>query len=140
MKYSGKWRVHGCITADDELGLVYRTLGEMLEKDPSDENAAQMSAYVIEITDDGSIMTCMPIPDGTPAEAIEAAKAGGMEIVDDKFAVLGRTPWKEEDGVIKFDSGVRGETLGEPVDPWAPLEEDENGLLKYLVMKLERME
>ncbi len=140
MKFAGKWRIHSTMAFDEEKGLVLKTLDEMLAADPADETAAQMQMTEIVITDDGKILTTMPIPEGTPREAIEAAKASGMQIIDDKYALLESTEWKEEDGAIKFDAKVNGEVLGEAVDPWIPLEEDENGLLIYQVMRLQRAE
>ena len=140
MKYTGKWRVHSAMTFDEEKGLVFKTLDEMLAADPADETAAQMKMTEIVITEDGRILTTMPIPEGTPKEAIEAAKASGMHIIDDSCALLDSTEWKEENGEIKFDSKVKGEVLGEAVDPWLPLAEDENGRLALQVMLLERAE
>ncbi|MBR4659060.1 MAG: hypothetical protein IKP26_07410 [Clostridia bacterium] len=140
MKYTGKWRIKSCMTFDGDSGLVLKTLDEMLAADPADETAAQMRMTVIDITGDGRILTTMPIPEGTPKEAIEEAKASGMRIIDDSYALLESTEWKEENGEVKFDTGVKGEVLGESVDPWAPLKEDENGLLVYQLMRLERME
>ncbi len=139
MKYIGKWKIHSCMTFDEEKGMVFKPLDEIIASDPDDGSMAQMKATVIEFTENGEVLTLMPIPEGTPPEAIEAARASGMEITD-KGAVLGRAPWKEEDGVIKFDSGVTGEVLGEKADPWVAVEEDENGLISYATMKLERAE
>ena len=139
MKYLGRWRIHNCMSFDEENGVVYKTLDEMLEQDPADDTAAQMKNTVIEFTEDGSILTLMRIPEGTPQEALDQARASGMVILDDGFAVLESKQWKEEDGQVKFDSGIQGEIMGEKADPWVPVSENGDGLLVYLTMKLERI-
>ena len=139
MKYLGRWRIHSCMSFDEENGVVYKALDEMLEQDPADDTAAQMKNTVIEFTEDGSILTLMRIPEGTPQEALDQARASGMVILDDGFAVLESKQWKEEDGQVKFDSGIQGEIMGEKADPWVPVSEDGDGLLVYLTMKLERI-
>ncbi|MBR6428884.1 MAG: hypothetical protein IKS43_04410 [Clostridia bacterium] len=141
MKFEGKWRINSCLRLDDERGFIYLSLDELAALDPDDDTAAQMKDYIFDIQPDGFILTTSPVPEGASAEDIEGAKANGMEFIeDDTRIVLGRTPWcEEENGTVRFDSGVRGETLGEPVDPWATLEETEDGLLQYLMYRLERV-
>lgn len=141
MKYEGKWRIHSHMTIDEERGSVYMTLDELAARDPDDDTAQQMKGYVIEFTPEGEMITTMPVPEGTPKEAIEEAKSQGMTFInDDTVFVLERHPWREEeDGTVMIDSGVKGEVLGEEIDPWAPLEELEDGLLQYLMMRLERI-
>lgn len=138
MKFVGKWKIRSSLTFDGDNGMVYKTPDELIAADPGDGDVMQMKMMLIEFTESGEVLTIMPIPEGTPEEAIEAAKASGMEIVDDAYAVLSRSSWKEEDGAVKYDTGVKGEVLGEAVDPWAALTEDEEGLLSYGTMKLER--
>ena len=54
----------------------------------------------------------------TPKEELDAAAAAGeLELCGDMI-ILERKRWKEEDGKLLYDTGVKGEVLGEAVSPW----------------------
>lgn len=60
----------------------------------------------------------------------EAAKQG-VEVREDGYAAVESTTWKEADGKFYYDTGIQGETLGEPVDPFVEISVTEDGCLLY---------
>lgn len=64
-----------------------------------------------------------------PEDKIELAKSQGAVIDEDGFAAIEQTTWKEKDGKFYYDTKVKGEVLGETVDPFAEIPVDENGCL-----------
>ena len=67
-------------------------------------------------------------PDNPPQQ--EAAKHG-VEVREDGYAAIESTTWKEADGKFYYDTGIQGETLGEPVDPFMEISVTEDGCLLY---------
>ena len=53
------------------------------------------------------------------------------EVREDGYAAVESTTWKEADGKFYYDTGIQGETLGEPVDPFAEISVTEDGCLLY---------
>ena len=90
-----------------------------------------------EFTEDGCMNTLMRVPE----DKIELAKSQGAVIDEDGFAAIEQTTWKEKDGKFYYDTKVKGEVLGETVDPFAEIPVDENGCLTiaYGTMILERI-
>ena len=90
-------------------------------------------------TADGMVQWCLPIPEGATQEQIDEAiasgelkmSAGGKMIVEEK-------PWKEENGKIFYDTGAKGEVLGEAVSPWVEVPE-EDGMIQLMVYKLKKV-
>lgn len=50
---------------------------------------------------------------------------------EDGYAVVDSTTWKEEDGRFYYDTGITGEVMGEPTDPFMAIEVTEDGCLLY---------
>ena len=50
---------------------------------------------------------------------------------EDGYAVVDSTTWKEEDGRLYYDTGITGEVMGEPTDPFMAIEVTEDGCLLY---------
>lgn len=48
-----------------------------------------------------------------------------------RYAAIESTTWKEADGKFYYDTGIQGETLGEPVDPFVEISVTEDGCLLY---------
>ena len=96
-----------------------------------------MLMYRTEFTEDGSMNTLMRVPE----DKIELAKSQGDVIDEDGFAVIEQTTWKEKDGKFYYDTKVKGEVLGETVDPFAEIPVDEDGCLTiaYGTIILERV-
>lgn len=47
------------------------------------------------------------------------------------YAVVDSTTWKEEDGRFYYDTGITGEVMGEPTDPFMAIDVTEDGCLLY---------
>ena len=64
-----------------------------------------------------------------------------LRTLENRFAAIEQTTWKEKDGKFYYDTKVKGEVLGETVDPFAEIPVDENGCLTiaYGTMILERI-
>lgn len=76
-----------------------------------------------------------------PEDKLELAKAQGAVIDEDGFAAVEQTTWKEKGGKFFYDTKVKGEVLGQEVDPFAEIPVTEDGCLviAYGTMILERI-
>lgn len=50
---------------------------------------------------------------------------------EDGYAVVDSTVWKKEDGRFYYDTGITGEVMGEPTDPFMAIDVTEDGCLLY---------
>lgn len=50
---------------------------------------------------------------------------------EDGYAVMESTTWKEADGRFYYDTGITGEVMGEPTDPFMAIDVTEDGCLLY---------
>lgn len=50
---------------------------------------------------------------------------------EDGYAVVDSTTWKEVDGRFYYDTGITGEVMGEPTDPFMAIDVTEDGCLLY---------
>ena len=115
MNIIGNWKIAQMLGIDENFNPVWKTAEELLEG--GDDYAALLSS-TMQFTDDGSVLTVARIPEGTPKEELDAAAAAGeLELCGDMI-ILERKRWKEEDGKLLYDTGVKGEVLGEAVSPW----------------------
>ena len=75
-------------------------------------------------------------PGAARAFADEMVAAGEMELYDG-YLVYEKHPWKEEDGKVLFDSGMKGEVFGEAVSPWVEIKgsDDELFLFSYKLVR-----
>ena len=72
------------------------------------EGSAELMNYRTEFAEDGMLNTLMFVPEEMRQEAA-----------------------KEADGKFYYDTGIQGETLGEPVDPFMEISVTEDGCLLY---------
>ena len=91
------------------------------------EGSAELMQYRTEFTEDGTLNTLMFVPE----EMRQEAAKHGTEVREDGYAAVESTTWKEADGKFYYDTGIQGETLGEPVDPFAEISVTEDGCLLY---------
>lgn len=50
---------------------------------------------------------------------------------EDGYAVVDSATWKEVDGRFYYDTGITGEVMGEPTDPFMAIDVTEDGCLLY---------
>lgn len=141
MDVLGTWKISSALKYDEEKdGPVWKPAEDILsdpECDPSD--AKELSVKYI-FCDDGFIRMGMEFPPDMPedekAEIDELVAAGEMQLLDG-LLIIDTAAWKEEDGRLMFNTGIKGETLGEPVNPWAEIKVlcDELELLAYRLKK-----
>ena len=75
------------------------------------EGSAELMNYRTEFAEDGMLNTLMFVPEEMRQEAAKQ----GVEVREDGYAAIESTTWKEADGKFYYDTGIQGETLGEPV-------------------------
>ena len=138
MNVIGKWKIAAALTLNDQFEQVWKTVSEMAADPEVDPFDLQMFDSLIIFGEDGVIKTAIKIPEDLPQEEIDAAIASGeCELYAPGLMVVEKREWKEEDGKIKFKSGVEGEILGEEVDPWVEIIPLENGI-EYGTFRLTR--
>ena len=91
------------------------------------EGSAELMNYRTEFAEDGMLNTLMFVPEEMRQEAAKQ----GVEVREDGYAAIESTTWKEADGKFYYDTGIQGETLGEPVDPFMEISVTEDGCLLY---------
>ena len=124
MNIIGKWKVKE---------LLFPTLNGMASYTPENlpvgdhaDEIIMLLMSITQFTEDGLMKTLMRVPE---------------DKIEDGFAAIEQTTWKEKDGKFYYDTKVKGEVLGETVDPFAEIPVDENGCLTiaYGTMILERI-
>ena len=139
MNVVGTWKIKASMQWDEKtMGLVEKNVEDILA-DPNLEDSDKKMLYAqFLFTEDGWVKTLMDIPEDMPKEELDELLASGeFELLDNKL-VLEKKEWKEENGKIKFNSGVKGEVLGEAVDPWTEITENADGSIKFITYTLEK--
>ncbi len=114
---SGVWKIKEACLLDSDLNEVWRTVEDIMADDSIEDKALYNSVAVFR--DDGELCMAMPIPDDMSEEEIkELVEEEGFERCGKDYLIYEKYPWKEEDGKILYDSGARGEVLGEEISPW----------------------
>ena len=140
MVYSGLWKLKEVLSFNENFERVWKSVDELLADENTDPSDKKLYSMVIEFADDGFVKMMMPIPDGVSQEEIdEALSSGELELYGDNMMVFEKHPWKEENGKVKYDTGVKGEVFGESVDPWDEIRE-EDGMIRMLTYHLVRAE
>jgi hypothetical protein len=139
MEIIGKWNIaEAKVFNAATMKLEWRTAADIMADEAVDDYVKQSLGYSYLFTEDGKAQVLMPIPANIPKEQIDAAIASGeVKLFDDSTMVLEEKAWKEEDGKLLFDTGAKGEVLGETVSPWVEIKESGNGieLMTYRLVK-----
>ena len=130
MDIIGKWNIaEAKVFNAASLKLEWLTAADIMADEAIDDYVKQSLGYSYLFTEDGKAQVLMPIPANIPKEQIDAAIASGeVKLFDDSTMVLEEKAWKEEDGKLLFDTGAKGEVLGETVSPWVEIKESGNGI------------
>ena len=140
MNLIGKWKIAASLQYNDEGKQVWRTVEEIAADPETDPFDLDMYQSVFVFGEDGFVRTIVALPEGTPQEEIDAAvEAGEIELYEPGFIAMEKTPWKEENGKMFYDSGVEGEVLGEKTDPWTEIIPTDDGI-RYGTLRLVRAE
>ena len=137
MNVVGTWKIKSAMQWDAKtMGLVEKSVEDILADPNLDDGDKKMLYAQFLFTEDGWVKTLMDIPEDLPKEELDKLLASGeFEVLDNKL-VLEKKEWKEENGKIKFNSGVKGEALGKAVDPWTEITENADGSIKFFTYTL----
>lgn len=139
MDVLGTWKIKSAQTFDAAtMKLVERNAEDILADESIDSSDKKMLVSKFIFKDDGFVYTAFPITDDMPKEEIDEYIASGEAWLVDGMLGIERKEWKEEDGKIKFNSGTKGEVMGEAIDPWMEITENEDGSIKlftYVLVK-----
>lgn len=124
MNFIGKWKLKG-MNVPTENGMVLYTRDTIPEE--FKETYEEAAACELEFLEDGTYNMIQKVE----GELAEQAKAEGMEIRDDGYVVALTAKWEDRDGTIYYDTGAEGTILDEEIDPFEPLEINEDGCLLY---------
>lgn len=140
MNVVGTWKIKSAMQWDAKaMGLVEKNVEDILADPNLDDGDKKMLYAQFLFTEDGWVKTLMDIPEDMPKEELDELLASGeFEVLDNKL-VLEKKEWKEEDGKIKFNTGVKGEALGKAVDPWTEITENADGSIKLITYTLEKV-
>ena len=137
MNVLGTWKIKTAQTLDREtFNMVEKSVEDILADESIDNDEKKMLACKFIFKDDGYVYTAMPIPEDMPQEEIDEYINSGEGWIIDGLLGFERKEWKEEDGKVKFNTGTKGEVLGEAIDPWLEITENEDGSIKYFTYGL----
>lgn len=134
MNILGKWALKG-INVPTADGMKYYDKADIPEEYLEDmQDALSMEA---EFLGDGTYNMIQKVE----GELAEQAKAEGMEIRDDGYVVALTAKWEDRNGTIYYDTGAEGTVLDEEIDPFMPIEFNEDGCiwLNYGMMLFEHV-
>ncbi len=132
----GIWKIKASLCYDDDMKQSWRTVEDLLADDSVEDKDSYKSVFVF--NEDGYLLSAVPTPDDmTKEEVDEMVAAGEVEKFGDRYLVVEKHRWKEEDGKIYYDSGTTGEFLGEEVSPWIEIAGTDEEL-EFLMYKLVR--
>ena len=122
MNIVGKWKISEAMVLNKDLTRTWRSASDILADDTLDDDVKQSVGFGYVFTDDGKALTIFLIPEDMPKEELdEALSSGEASLYDDSTLVLEEKAWKEEDGKLLYDTGMKGEVLGEAVSPWTEI-------------------
>ena len=142
MDIKGKWKIAEALRfleKDGKLVKEWQKVEDIFADPEFDPSDGQMLKADVLFNEDGSVSWILPIPEGVTKEQIdEAVAAGEIKLFNDNSFVVSENAWKEEDGVLKFNSGIKGEIFGEAADPWVEIEEVGDGMIEVMMYHMVR--
>ena len=125
----GRWRIKEALVMDSDLNKTWRSVEDIMADDSIDDKNIYLSKA--EFLENGRLLMMLEKPDDISQEEIdEMVSSGEMELYGD-YLVYEMFPWKVEDGKIMFDTGTKGEFLGEEVSPWAEITGNDEEILLF---------
>ncbi len=138
MDITGIWKIKEALRFNDNYEREWVSVESILADENTDPSDKRMLGSKVLFDVDGFIKMMMPVPEDIPQEEIDEALASGeLELYGDNMMVYEKYPYKTEDGKLMFRTNVRGEILGEEIDPWAEIKEAD-GILEFFAYHLEK--
>lgn len=139
MEIIGKWKIDEALrytASDDGVTSEWQKAAEILADDSIDEGDKKMLRAEIIFTEDGKALWTLPVPEDFPKEELDELVASGeFSLTEDGRLIIEEKPWKEEDGRLLYDTGVKGEVFGEAVSSWEELK-FVNGSMELMTFRL----
>ena len=131
----GRWKIKEVSFMDQDLNKTWRSVEDLLADDSVEDKNLYRSKVMF--TEGGEILMMLEKPDDMSQEEVDEMMASGEMEVYESYIVYEKFPWKEEDGRIMFDSGMKGEVFGEAVSPWIEIKgsDDEIFLFSYKLVR-----
>lgn len=142
MSFLGKWEVKDMLSFGDDNLPKYITKEEYQARpdyDPEEEGPTSIFDMMLVFLEGGKIESCMKVSQEPTAEDLAYIEKKGMKYVDGVLTTE-TFDYKEEDGKILYNSGIKGTFLGEETNPWMELTIDDEGYLHFLTVRLQKVE
>ena len=138
MNLIGKWKVKETIHFSLENGMEWKTLEELEALGEDEDSLSTYRNSVMIFHENGTAENLMILPSDCTQEQIEAVIAEGHEIRDGMM-VLDCKEWKTEDGKNLYNTGNKGEILGEEISPGVEFQEVDD-MIELQLLRYERAE
>lgn len=140
MNLTGKWQIAELLQFDDEKGMVWTKVSDLLAREDADSETLMLAKTVALFEEDGNLFLMSPIPEDVSQEEInEAVAAGEIQLKDGKM-ITGQNHWKVENGKLMADTGAEGEVLGEQVGPWEEIKELDGNIIEMTMFRFQKVE
>ena len=129
MNIIGKWKISEAMVFNEDLTQTWRTAAEILADDKLDDYVKESIGFGYAFTDDGKALTLYPLSGDIPKEELdEMLSSGKASLYDESTIIVEEKEWKEEDGKLLYNTGMKGEVLGETVSPWVEIKPTADGI------------
>lgn len=138
MDILGTWKIHKVGLFDMDEGMVLKTAEELMAMEENEDvlQAREMIAVsTLYVTEEAMELRMV-----MPQHAINEAEEAGEEIPfnEDGSVTVQAFPLKEENGTVFYNTGDEGSFDGEELNPWQPVELDEDGCFTVGFMSFKR--
>lgn len=140
MDLIGKWQVVEVMQFDEEKGMIWTKVSDLLAREDADEEALMLAKTIFLFEENGSLTMLSPLPEDVSQEEIDEAVAAGEISLRDGQMVTGENHWKLEDGKLFADTGAEGEVLGEKVGPWEEIKQVDDHTIENMMFRLQKVE
>ncbi len=130
MNIVGKWNIAALMTFNEQSsGLEWRTAENIMADENAEDDMKRLLTASYIFKEDGKVLVIMPIPaDASKEDVDEILAEGEIKLYDEHTMLLEEKAWKEENGKLFFDTGEKGDVLGEEVSSWKEIKEIEDGI------------
>ncbi len=140
MNVIGTWKIKEVLKFTEDFQRVWTDVETVLANPETDESDKRMLRSKVVFGEDGFIHMVMPIPEGISQQEVDEAVASGeLKRFGDNLIEYEQYEWKEENGQTMFNTGIKGEVLGEKISPWDKIEE-QDGFLRFFTYHLVKEE